>query len=213
MTEVMDFIRRSFTVLGAIVFAVLVLAVLTPRAERGVATALGQAAPAPVQVANTSATPVPVEDPARKGVTLLSRTPFGWFSDMLSEGTEYKVPAGQRLVIEDISGSFNTPTDAHISHTLVSAVGYHTFVPHLVTQGNFNIYKFSEKTWFYADPQEGISLWIDTTGGYEITGVLAFLHGHLVDCTNACPGATSFLTLPQIESGSPRPAPPTSPPK
>jgi hypothetical protein len=50
MTEVMDFIRRSFTVLGAIVFAVLVLAVLTPRAERGVATALGQAAPAPVQV-------------------------------------------------------------------------------------------------------------------------------------------------------------------
>lgn len=39
MTEAMEFMRRSFTVLGTIVFAVLVLAALAPKAARGVATA------------------------------------------------------------------------------------------------------------------------------------------------------------------------------
>ena len=194
----MDFIRRSFTVLGTIFFAVLVLGALAPKAARGVATALAQATPALVQVANTSATPVLVNDPARQGVTLVAYGPNVDFSNWFS-GTTYIVPVGQRLVVEDISGSFNTPTGSHISHSYVQpfmfqrvtadgpglAKGsvFHHFVPQLVTQGNFNIYKFQQKTWFYADAN--VHLLIDLTGGDPVTGVEVTLQGHLVDCTNA----------------------------
>jgi hypothetical protein len=79
--KAMDFIRRSFTVLGTIFFAVLVLGALAPKAARGVATALAQATPALVQVANTSATPVLVNDPARQGVTLVAYGPNVDFSN------------------------------------------------------------------------------------------------------------------------------------
>jgi hypothetical protein len=196
--KAMDFIRRSFTVLGTIFFAVLVLGALAPKAARGVATALAQATPALVQVANTSATPVLVNDPARQGVTLVAYGPNVDFSNWFS-GTTYIVPVGQRLVVEDISGSFNTPTGSHISHSYVQpfmfqrvtadgpglAKGsvFHHFVPQLVTQGNFNIYKFQQKTWFYADAN--VHLLIDLTGGDPVTGVEVTLQGHLVDCTNA----------------------------
>jgi hypothetical protein len=196
--KAMDFIRRSFTVLGTIFFAVLVLGALAPKTARGVATALAQATPALVQVANTSATPVLVNDPARQGVTLVAYGPNVDFSNWFS-GTTYIVPVGQRLVVEDISGSFNTPTGSHISHSYVQpfmfqrvtadgpglAKGsvFHHFVPQLVTQGNFNIYKFQQKTWFYADAN--VHLLIDLTGGDPVTGVEVTLQGHLVDCTNA----------------------------
>jgi hypothetical protein len=196
--KAMDFIRRSFTVLGTIFFAVLVPGALAPKAARGVATALAQATPALVQVANTSATPVLVNDPARQGVTLVAYGPNVDFSNWFS-GTTYIVPVGQRLVVEDISGSFNTPTGSHISHSYVQpfmfqrvtadgpglAKGsvFHHFVPQLVTQGNFNIYKFQQKTWFYADAN--VHLLIDLTGGDPVTGVEVTLQGHLVDCTNA----------------------------
>jgi hypothetical protein len=196
--KAMDFIRRSFTVLGTIFFAVLVLGALAHKAARGVATALAQATPALVQVANTSATPVLVNDPARQGVTLVAYGPNVDFSNWFS-GTTYIVPVGQRLVVEDISGSFNTPTGSHISHSYVQpfmfqrvtadgpglAKGsvFHHFVPQLVTQGNFNIYKFQQKTWFYADAN--VHLLIDLTGGDPVTGVEVTLQGHLVDCTNA----------------------------
>jgi hypothetical protein len=196
--KAIDFIRRSFTVLGTIFFAVLVLGALAPKAARGVATALAQATPALVQVANTSATPVLVNDPARQGVTLVAYGPNVDFSNWFS-GTTYIVPVGQRLVVEDISGSFNTPTGSHISHSYVQpfmfqrvtadgpglAKGsvFHHFVPQLVTQGNFNIYKFQQKTWFYADAN--VHLLIDLTGGDPVTGVEVTLQGHLVDCTNA----------------------------
>jgi hypothetical protein len=198
----MDFMRRSFTVLGTIVFTVLVLAALAPQAARGVATALAQATPALVQVANTSATPVLVEDPARQGVTLVAGGPNVDFSNWFSLGTTFIVPVGQRLLVEDISGSFNTPTGSHISHSYVqpalfektntsisSGSVFHHIVPQLVTQGNFNIYKFQQKTWFYADPRASVHLFIDLTGGDPVTGVEVALHGHLVDCTNACGGA------------------------
>jgi hypothetical protein len=151
-----------------------------------------------VQVANTSATPVLVNDPARQGVTLVAYGPNVDFSNWFS-GTTYIVPVGQRLVVEDISGSFNTPTGSHISHSYVQpfmfqrvtadgpglAKGsvFHHFVPQLVTQGNFNIYKFQQKTWFYADAN--VHLLIDLTGGDPVTGVEVTLQGHLVDCTNA----------------------------
>jgi len=204
MTEATDFMRRSFTVLGTIVFTGLVLAALAPKAARSVATEL-------VQVANTSATPVPVEDPARQGVTLVAGGPDVDFSNWFSQGTTYTVPPGKRLVVEDISGTFNTLTGAHIGNSYVAASleEYSTngsttagsvaqqIVPQLVTQGNYNIYKFSQKTWFYSDPQQKLHLGIDTTGGSEVTGVVVNLQGHLVDCTNACPGATTTPPVPQ----------------
>jgi hypothetical protein len=224
MTKVTNFIRRSFTVLGTIVFTVLVLAALTPQAGRGVATALAQAASL-VQVANTSATPVPVEDPGQQGVTLVALGPKVAFSNWSSPGTTYSVPYERRLVVEDISGTFNTPAGAHISQSYVTVTRnvyaflqsdvHRHIAPQLVTEGNYNIYKFSEKAWFYVDSPGTVSLNIITTGGDPVTGVEVVLQGHLVDCTGTnCPGLTS-PAVPQSDSGSPptRPAPLPSPPK
>jgi hypothetical protein len=195
----MDLIRRSFSILGTIFFTVLVLGALVPKASHNVATALAQTAPALVQVANTSAAPVPVEDPARQGVTLVAFGPREYFSNWFSVGATYVVPPGHRLLVDDITGTFNTPAGSHISQSYMTATlneyrvlggfFHHHFVPQLVTQGNYNIYKISEKTWFYVDSPGDVSLFINTTGGDPVTDVEVALQGHLVDCTNACLGA------------------------
>lgn len=118
----MNLTRKTLTTLGGVLLVALLIAALAPKATRGVVASL-------VQVANTSANPVPnrdIDNGPRQGVTLFAQTSGNInFVPLLDLGdpanpTPYSVPAGKRLLVQFISGRFQTPAGAHISDATMS---------------------------------------------------------------------------------------------
>jgi hypothetical protein len=198
----MNILRRTLTSLGGVLLAALLIAALAPKATRGVAAAL-------VQVTNTPANPVPnrdIDNGPRQGVTLYAQgsgnvnfVPLLDLADPFNLAP-YTVPAGKRLLVQFISGSFQTPAGAHIfSATISGAVRPHpgaasglatvgeTLAPQLITAGNFNIYQVSQPMWIFEDAGATLGLNVLLTSGNFATNGNFVVRGYLVDCTDACP--------------------------
>ena len=109
----MNILRRTFTTLGGIFLAALLITALAPKAARGVAAAL-------VQVTNTASNPVPTEDgpgnfPFDASVCAQTGGTFcnGFTQGFLVPLTTSTGAAVKRLVIEDVSATCNEqPGDA-----------------------------------------------------------------------------------------------------
>jgi hypothetical protein len=102
----MNFAKRLSMLAGAAVLVAVCASLLAPKATHALVATL-------VQIGNTRATPVPnsdVDNPARATVVPLTCQAFGDPGDGsllcnlgLGPNTAYTVPAGQRLVIEQVS--------------------------------------------------------------------------------------------------------------
>ena len=183
--------RKTATTLGGIFFAVLLIAALAPKATHAVAAAL-------VQITNTAANPVPnrdVDNGPRQAVTLQALASTSVenivFEEQNGNGTAYTVPAGKRLVIEFISGSFTTPAGAHLANAFIfgntSSGQYADYLsPNLVTAGNFNVYQLAQPMWAYYDEGTAIRIAVTLTSGSFATSGIFTLRGYLVDCTGGC---------------------------
>jgi hypothetical protein len=186
----MNRIQKLATTLAGILLVVLLLVALVPQAARGVAAAL-------VQITNTSANPVPnrdVDNGPRQAVTLtaVSATTHDIeFEQQNAPGVAYTVPAGKRLVVEFVSGNFNTPIGAHILTAFIfgntsSGVYADYLSPNLVTAGNFNVYQVAQPMRAYYDAGSEIFVAVSLTSETFATNGHFTLRGYLVDCTGAC---------------------------
>ena len=199
----MKLIQKKLAGLGGILLAAILIAALAPKATRGVAAAL-------VQVANTSANPVPnrdIDNGPRQGVTLVAGfvgdtklLPLIDAADRFGV-TPYTVPAGKRLLVQFISGQFQTPAGAHIFEATIfgdilphPGTGFsqlipvsETLAPQLLTAGTFNIYQVSQPVWFYEDAGATLRVDVELTSGNFATNGNFLVRGYLVDCTDACP--------------------------
>lgn len=103
----MNLMRKAVSALGGIFLAALLIAALAPKATRGIAAAL-------VQVANTSANPVPnqdVDNPGRATIEDIGCNVFsvpGFVGEFICQPS-FTVPAGQRLIIDQIEAICETP--------------------------------------------------------------------------------------------------------
>jgi hypothetical protein len=157
--------KRAMITAGSFLLAGALGSVLFPHAAHGIVAAL-------VQVTNTSANPVPtqaVDNPAREAVFLVSQEniPDGQFSVVTGTFNNvsgpYTVPAGQRLVVDSISGYYELPTGQQPTFPgfVVSVNGLSTYVlqvPVLVqSAGGRDRYQFATQLTTYADPGTAIT--------------------------------------------------------
>jgi hypothetical protein len=199
----MNFLRKTASAFGALLFAALLIAALAPKAAHGVVATL-------VQVANTATNPVPnrdIDNGPRQGVTLSAQAagnninflPLFDVADPFNTAP-YTVPAGKRLLVQFISGRFQTPAGAHILDASIDgAVRAHpgaangllpineVLAPQLITAGNFNIYQVSQPLWLFEDAGATPSLNVALTSGSFSTNGFFFVRGYLADCTDSCP--------------------------
>ena len=112
----------------------------------------------------------------------------------------YTVPAGKRLLVQFISGRFQTPTGAHFAGTTFDGgVRPHpgattgvlpvneVLAPQLITAGDFNIYQVSQPLWIFEDAGAQLAVTVGLTSGSFATNGFFVVRGYLVDCTDACP--------------------------
>jgi hypothetical protein len=185
----MSLVRKAASALGGIFLAVLLIAALAPKATHGLVAAL-------VQVANTAADPVPnkdVDNPGRATIVQVScaavstTTSFGTiacFGGNTGSGG-YSVPAGQRLVVQQLDGNCITPK----GNTVTSAIalfeqsGLNTYPNMVLTsegdQSGQTFYAFNEPVHYYADSGSGFYFSAsisDNTGNtscnFNLTGYL-----------------------------------------
>lgn len=139
----MNFIRKAVTTLGGIFLAVLLIAALAPRATHGLVAAL-------VQVANTTTNPAVTSDADRSTrlpyQSFVSFTPSssGVSPQSVSTAT---VPAGYRLVIQNVSANISIQTanpvpsaciSSNFSPSLAFPCFTGTFIGSVVDEGIFN---------------------------------------------------------------------------
>jgi hypothetical protein len=183
----MNITRKAVTTLGGIFLAALLITALAPKAARGVAAAL-------VQIANTGADPVPVEDHARQAVLLIADASIvDTASPIAFSGTHgaFSIPPGKRLVIESVSGRLYLPAGSYpVGASLNGTLGtnYDEFLapPEITFFGSgeiLTISSFSQSVHFYTDTPPAIVF--SVSGPASSAYVIA--SGYLVDCTGACP--------------------------
>ena len=174
----MNYIKKALSTLGGIFLAALLIAALAPKAAHGIVATL-------VQVANTSANPVPgdivrnEENPARQPVQapVCVSTTGGCFSVT----NTYDVPSGQELVIDYVSGQCMTGASQQMTDVRVTtSVGgvYSTDylnVPLFGSSSAAVTVNFGQVTRIYADPSTAVYLQFDGAGLCNGT-----LSGHLV---------------------------------
>ncbi len=184
----MNMIRKSISYLGSIALLALLLSALAPRAARGVAAAL-------VQVTNTSADPVPVEDHARQAVLLFAYSSSVQTAVLIpfydAHGGPFTIPPGKRLVIEFVSGRLylpagSFPVGASLNGTLGTDYDEFLVTPAITYYGSgdiLSISSFSQSVRFYTDTPPSIVFSVSgAASGADVTA-----SGYLVDCTGACP--------------------------
>jgi hypothetical protein len=188
-----NFLKRAVTGLGGILALAMLLQLAAPRAVHAVVSAL-------VTVANTSANPVPTQaadNPARQAIVLNT------FVDLPSgildgeskfdgpPGGSYTVPAGQRLVIETISGAINEPAgqrpalltvSTKVSQFIASVFPASGQLSLLSSDGLIDFYTYATPLKMYADPGTNVFLNCSRGNGSSFTGdahCTASVIGHL----------------------------------
>jgi len=178
----MNLMRKAVSALGGIFLAALLIAALAPRATRGVVAAM-------VQVVNTSANPVPNQDVDNRGRATMELLTC---DSTLDRGTltcspSFTVPAGQRLMMDEIDGGCVTPSTNTVFQSSLrfseGGIGIeHTLI---LTPTGFGVtgnalYSINQTVRYVADSGssfEFLTLTNDTTG---FTSCAFTLTGHLI---------------------------------
>jgi hypothetical protein len=161
----MQFAKRLLMVFGAIALTALLLELAAPKATHALVATL-------VQVTNTTANPVPnkdVDSPAHATVVPLACQALanGEINDpgilqctlaaggLTNGGTPYTVPAGQRLVVEQVSAFCQSVTKDNLQFAqfALTEAGAFVVVPlNAVTVPGFEgITSFTQSVHYYAD--------------------------------------------------------------
>jgi hypothetical protein len=154
----MNFTKRLLMVSGAVALAAMVGVILTPKAAHGIVATL-------VQVVNTSANPVPTvstDSHARTAVLLtigsleISDGQFSARGIFQNANGNFFVPAGQRLVIESVSGVAVLPIGqkpvVFVTNFANGVTGFINLAPALITSGDgLDRYVFASQITTYAD--------------------------------------------------------------
>lgn len=177
----MYFAKRISMFVGFVVLAAIFISVLAPKATHALVATL-------VQVSNTPSSPVPnkdVDSAAHATVVPLgcfaSPQPFdgGVFCTLgVGGGSAYTVPAGQRLVIEQLSAFCQTNSNGgipFIEFNLTEA-GTQVIVP-LALTSNQNDEFVTQAVRYYADPGTTIG---STAAGDAATFCNFYANGYLV---------------------------------
>ena len=157
----MNIIRKAFTTLGGIFLAALLITALAPKAAHGIAAAL-------VQVANTTANPVPISDVA----------PLQPFQGRCNAGDgavtsardqcSISIPSGKRLVVQSVSlevevtdsssavvlGEFTSATSS-----VAQPTNFYVAVPHMgISQFGISAFAMSQELHSYVDQALGCAV-------------------------------------------------------
>jgi hypothetical protein len=176
----MNFAKKVGTCLGLVVLAAILISVLAPKATHALVATL-------VQVSNTPSSPVPNKDVDSAAHATV--VPLGCFANPqppnplactlgVGEGSPYTVPAGQRLVIEQMSALCQASPNGgipFIEFTLTEA-GTRVFVPVALTS-NQNFEFVTQGVRYYADPGTTIA---STAAGDAATFCNFYANGYLV---------------------------------
>ncbi len=175
---------------GLLALAILV-ALVTPRTGLGQGGAK-QPQPLSVNVTNTEAAPVPVRDvdsPGRQRFS--SRVVISIPGNGILVSDHYVVPAGKRLVLEDVSAGVHIPQGyrAHFS-ILRSTPGGDNALRHLTltyqfTQASIDLLVAGEPVRMYFEPGDKLGYIINLSGNVGNTSVDLTLSGYLVDAPPA----------------------------
>jgi hypothetical protein len=157
----MNFIKKISMFIGFVVLAAAIVSALAPKATHALVATL-------VQVSNTPSSPVPnkdVDSPAHATVV-----PLNCFAQAdqfsggeactlgVGGGSAFTVPAGQRLVVEQMSAFCQTSPNGSIPFVefAVTEAGTQVTVP-LVLTSNQNNELVTQAVRYYADPGSTIS--------------------------------------------------------
>jgi hypothetical protein len=172
----MNLIRKSISLLGSITLLALLLVALAPRAAHGVAAAL-------VQVANSSANPVPTSDVAPLQPYLSSC--FAATPPADSEAVcGITVPAGKRLVVQSVGISAVTGTGGRVVTAQLIAtvsgneVSFPVVVPYVISLSGADYSTSSQALRLYSDGELDCFLSYNSGNAADATCVVS---GYLVN--------------------------------
>ncbi len=176
----MKYAKRVATSLGYVILAAALVSVLAPKATHAIVATL-------VQVANTSANPVPNSDVDSAAHATV--VPLGCFVNLqdggpavctlsIGGGAPYTIPAGQRLVIEQLSAFCQSSSDDSIPNVEFGIIEANTeIVPRLALTSKQNFEFVTQPVRYYADPGTQI---FATAEGNAITFCNYYANGYLV---------------------------------
>ena len=180
----MGFAKRVLMFLGLVVLVAAVVSVLAPKATHALVATL-------VQVANTSANPAIIRDTDNSGRGNIQNPNCQAFSTpglaaAVFCSPSYTVPAGQRLVIEQLEANCSTPEGNNLNQPVVDlTVGgnenFHVFA--LTSQGNFQgLTRFvqNQQVRYYADPGTALNFSVDTSDQSGLTQCNFEVNGYLI---------------------------------
>ena len=148
--------KRMVSVIGGLAIAAFLVTLATPKAVHAIVSTL-------VTVSNTAANPVPTraaDNPARQavlltaGIVMPDGQPTGTLL-MNSESVQFTVPAGQRLVVDSVSGNMSAPSGQTPIEVAVLGNSQAQIFPVATFQGSsggFNVFSFATPITTYLDP-------------------------------------------------------------
>ena len=184
----MNLANKKLTFFGFVFLAAILVSVLAPRATHAIVATL-------VQVANTSANPVPntdVDNPARASLVSSSCSGQNIGTLLLSCTTPYTVPPAERLVIQQVEANCFTPkgNSVAVAEYFIAANSNGSFspVPHelpLVSEGIAVIadqlyLANNQPVHYYADPGSTIGFTAQTTDASGNTSCTFQFNGYLI---------------------------------
>ena len=180
----MNVLRKAVTTLGGIFLGGILIAALAPKATRGVAAAL-------VQVVNTPSNPVATAESlgAANIVQVLCEVASGAGGGPTDSGICYTVPAGKRLIIENLDGSCLTQAGFTVTEEILNDLSFstgntfdHRIPLHFAGADIFNhqIYDFDFPVRLYAGPGDEFIVTMATNEPNQMSGCRLFVTGRLL---------------------------------
>jgi hypothetical protein len=176
----MNLAKKVSMFLGFVVLAAIFISVIAPKATHALVATL-------VQVSNTPSSPVPTKDvdsSAHAAVVPLNcfveadPNSGGLQCSLGVGGSPYTVPAGQRLVVEQLSAFCQTTSNGSIPilEFSLTEAGFQAIVP-LVLTNKSNNYLVTQPVRYYADPGSMIAA---STSGPSGSFCEYYANGYLV---------------------------------
>lgn len=185
----MKLLKQAMALLGSVVVIAVLVALVTPKTAHALVATL-------VQVVNTPSQPVPTwrTDNDGRSVVRLSYGEFMPAGTVISEGKPlldtvsglaYTVPAGERLVIDNVSLLADPPTGQKVEANFSEGPQV-TNVP-LIFEGTFGTNDSFDNAIplrDYVEPGQQYKVTMIRSSGTDTMFWDAQAVGHLVDCTN-----------------------------
>jgi hypothetical protein len=197
----MKLLQRFLMGLGTVLLLVVSLQLFAPKAVHAVVTTL-------VTVANTAASPVPVDTSAdgRGSIALVGSQQLNapttsglQVFENVSDLSTFIVPAGKRFMIDQVSAQVQSQPGGQPlvvmelnqgnGHLYLAYIPL-TLVPAATTESqlNLNAYVAMEKVSLFVDPGGPFEVYFQSETPNSVSNANVFVVGHLIDCGSGCAG-------------------------